>query len=117
MLLSYMHEDGLEPFQDGNFIELPELQRGVIWGVGRLAGIYREILIEHGVVADLVPYLRSSDNVVRGTALWALAKLADTSVRFDVQRLRDDHTSFGIYDSGVIIRTTISDLACQYLVV
>jgi hypothetical protein len=117
MLFSYMREDGPESFQDGNFIELPELQRGVIWGVGRLADIYREILIEQGVVVDLVPYLRSSDGVVRGMALWALAKLSDVSVDLDVQRFKADHTSLGIYENGVIIRTTISNLACQYLVV
>jgi hypothetical protein len=36
MLISYMREDGPEAFQDGNFIELPMLQRGLLWGVGRL---------------------------------------------------------------------------------
>ena len=36
MLVSYIREDGPEAFQDGNFIELPLLQRGVLWGIGRL---------------------------------------------------------------------------------
>jgi len=36
MLVSYMREDGPEAFQDGNFIELPMLQRGLLWGIGRL---------------------------------------------------------------------------------
>ncbi len=113
MLFSYMRKDGPEPFQDGNFIELPELQRGVIWGIGRLTDIYRGILIDKGIVADLVPYLRSSDGVVRGMTLWTLKKLNHVSAESDVLRLMGDHTSLGIYDKGVIIRTTISNLACQ----
>jgi len=36
MLVSYMREDGPKAFQDGNFIELPMLQRGLLWGIGRL---------------------------------------------------------------------------------
>jgi len=37
MLMSYMRQDGPLEHQDGNFLELPGLQCGVLWGIGRLA--------------------------------------------------------------------------------
>ena len=36
MLISYMREDGENLFEDGNYLELPMLQRGLLWGIGRL---------------------------------------------------------------------------------
>jgi len=49
MLVSYMREDGPEAFQDGNFIELPMLQRGLLWGIGRLIPRYRQTLAAMGI--------------------------------------------------------------------
>jgi HEAT-like repeat len=115
MLLSYMREDGPEPFQDGNYLELPELQRGVVWGVGRLSGIYRETLIQNGVVADLLPWLCSRDDVVRGMAVWALGTLRAGSAKAALQKHLSDHALVSLYNDGVIIKTTVSDLACQAL--
>ncbi|MGE4559702.1 MAG: DVU0298 family protein, partial [Desulfobulbus sp.] len=37
LLISYMREDGEEVCQDGNYIEHPLLQRGLLWGVARLS--------------------------------------------------------------------------------
>jgi len=115
MLFSYMREDGTEPFQDGNYIELPELQRGVVWGVARLSDIYKETLIENGVVGDLLSYLDSHDGVVRGMAVWALGKLKAASAKSAIQALLADQTSVSLYDIGILIETTVSELACQAL--
>ena len=77
MLVSYMREDGPELFQDGNFIELPQLQQGVLWGIGRLCPAYGQTLRAMGVVTDLKPFLQSPDGAVRGMAVWCLGLLGE----------------------------------------
>ena len=111
MLFSYMREDGSEPFQDGNFLELPGLQRGVVWGIGRLAVVYRDLLIAKGIVDDLLPYIHSQDAVVRGMAVWALGNLQTVAARSALESLGNDQTTIGLYDKGLILETKISDLA------
>lgn len=75
MLISYLRPDGPLEHQDGNFLELPSLQCGLLWGIGRLALRLGPKLISQGVVADLLPYLQSEDGGVRGLAVWALGQL------------------------------------------
>lgn len=75
MLISYMREDGEESFQDGNYLELPMLQRGLLWGIGRLCQYYPEEMVERQVVVDLMTYLDSSDHHVSGLSLWCLGLL------------------------------------------
>jgi hypothetical protein len=115
MLLSYMREDGPDLFQDGNYLELPQLQRGVVWGVGRLAGKYRDILTVHGVVDDLLPYLRSPDAPVRGISSWSLGILRARSARESMQHLLNDNGFVGLYSLGEIQETTVSELVRQAL--
>ncbi|MBU0663655.1 MAG: hypothetical protein KJ990_03825 [Proteobacteria bacterium] len=88
MLLSYLHPDGPLEHQDGNFLELPALQCGLLWGIGRLASRLAPKLISRGVVADLLPYLQSEDGGVRGLSVWSLGVLF--SARFP-DRLRVAH--------------------------
>ncbi len=115
MLLSYMRQDGPGPFQDGNFLELPELQRGVVWGVGRLAGLYGDVLRGKGVVDDLLPYLHSRDPVVRGMAAWALGALKAVAARQLLEKLLNDSSVVNLYMLGRITETTVGGLACQSL--
>jgi hypothetical protein len=115
MLLSYMHEDGPDLFQDGNYLELPQLQRGVVWGVGRLAEKYKDILTVNGVVDDLLPYLRSPDAPVRGISAWSLGILRAKSAGEPMQCLLNDNGFVSLYCRGEIIDTTVSELVRQAL--
>ncbi|MDR3629824.1 MAG: HEAT repeat domain-containing protein [Desulfocapsaceae bacterium] len=113
MLLSYMQEDGPELFQDGNYLELPPLQRGVIWGVGRLAGRQRQKLLEAGVAQALLPYLHSPDGPVRGLAAWSLGNLRAAAAGRQMRHLLSDACPVSLYWQGQIIPTTVSRLASQ----
>lgn len=115
MLLSYMREDGPDLFQNGNYLELPQLQRGVVWGVGRLAEKYTDILTFNGVIDDLLPYLRSPDAPVRGISAWSLGILRAGSAREPMQHLLNDKGFVGLYHQGKIIETTVSELVRQAL--
>jgi hypothetical protein len=75
MLLSYMREDGEELYQDGNYLELPMLQRGLLWGIGRLCLGHRQEMLEWNIIDGVSAYLESSDLHVVGLAIWCLGIL------------------------------------------
>ncbi len=79
MLLSYMHAEGDDLFQDGNYLELPMLQRGLLWGIGRLCQDHRSEMLKQQIVLDVAAYLNSSDMHVTGLAIWCLGLLGDES--------------------------------------
>ena len=68
ILVSYIREDG-------NFLEHEPLQRGAVWGIGRVAQVRPELLRAHDAGRHLLPYLESDDATVRGRAAWALGVL------------------------------------------
>jgi HEAT repeat protein len=51
------------------------LQRGLMWGLGRLAQVRPSLLREKNAATYLLPYLDSSDVAVRGLAAWTLGLL------------------------------------------
>ncbi|MBU4119583.1 MAG: HEAT repeat domain-containing protein, partial [Proteobacteria bacterium] len=61
ILVSFMREDGF-------YLELPSLQRGLMWGIGRLAKVRADLLYAWQAPKYLLPYLDSEDPVVRGLA-------------------------------------------------
>ena len=110
MLVSYMREDGEELCQDGNFIEHPLLQRGVVWGVARLAGCRRELLQQLGAGRDLGRYLEAEDPELRGLAALAAGRLREATLRPLLQGLRADTAPLSWYDEGALHQTTVGAL-------
>ena len=110
MLVSYMREDGEELCQDGNFIEHPLLQRGVVWGVGRLAGCRRELLQQLGAGRDLGRYLEAEDPELRGLAALAAGRLREATLRPLLEGLRADTAPLSWYDEGALHQTTVGAL-------
>jgi hypothetical protein len=113
MLVSYMREDGPEAFQDGNFIELPMLQRGLLWGIGRLVPRYRQTLAAMEIAADLRRYLQSPDGDVRGLAVRCLLLLGDTLEGREYDALRQDRHRFKVYTGDGFLLCAIADLLRQ----
>ncbi len=115
MLISYMHEDGEEIWQDGNFLEHELLQRGLLWGIARLGGARPGLLKERGVGDELLPYLDSADAGVRGMAALAVGRLGLARARRRLERLLDDRAGVRLYEEGRIRSLTVADLAQQAL--
>lgn len=113
MLLSYMQEDGPELYQDGNFLELPQLQRGLLWGLGRVCDTQLETLHQKNVIQDLLPYLESKDTIVKGLAVWCLGKLGDSSGLEIIERINSD-TIVPIFIEEKINSFTMDELVAQY---
>ena len=111
MLISYMRPDGPLEHQDGNFLELPELQRGLLWGIGRLAEKRAPLLLQKGVVPDLLTFLVSEDGTVRGMAARALGLLGAEDAVDELKSLLNDEQAVRFYHDGEIAVITVADLA------
>jgi hypothetical protein len=111
MLVSYSRDDGSELFQDGNFIELPLLQHGVLWGLCRLAENYKEQLIHREVHENLGFYLTSEDSQVRGLASLLCGLLERTEFVSPLKSLIGDSSGVRIYSDGTMRSYTVGQLA------
>lgn len=96
--------------EEGNFLELPMLQRGLIWGIGRLAGVRADLLNKHKAGQYLVQYLDSADPEVRGRAVWALGQLGVAKPAL-LADFVDDHALVTIYQGHELKSYTVSALA------
>lgn len=97
--------------EDGNFLELEMLQRGLLWGIGRLAGVRPELLRQREAPRYLLPYLASGDAEVRGRAAWALGRLQAGMARETLTRLTADPGRVTIYEEGRLASHTVGELA------
>jgi hypothetical protein len=99
---------------DGNFLEHEALQRGVLWGLGRLAHIRPEVAKDAAVF--LQTHLRSEDATSRGLAVWAAGALSSKSTRAVLKNLTDDKARCKIFLAGKIVELTVGDLAQKALI-
>lgn len=111
MLISYMLPDGPLEHQDGNYLELPELQRGLLWGIARLAESRPQLMRDKGVAGDLSGYLKSEDPTVRGLAALALGWIGREEHLETLAGLRDDMGTVRLYGDGDVSVVKVADLA------
>lgn len=109
ILSSYLREDG-------NFLENELLQRGVIWGLGRLAQVSPHILIKRGASRDVRPFLRSSDITIRALSAWTLGLLGDKDSTIEIENLLNDDRKIQLYTDRRLLVRRVKDLAKQALV-
>lgn len=111
MLISYMREDGDERFQDGNYIELPMLQRGLLWGIGRLCQSHRSEMIEHRIAGDVAAYLNSPDSHVVGLAIRCLGLLGAASESAKIAPFLKNNTELSLFIEDVMQNVTVALIA------
>lgn len=102
MLLSYAKKDG-------NYQEHELMQRGVLWGIGRLAQKRPELA--NDIAPSIEPYLSSPDSVVRGHAAWVAGLLNNPVLCDGLKSLAADCTEIDIFLSNKLITRKISALA------
>ena len=108
MLVAYMREDGF-------YLELPQLQRGLMWGLARLAMVKPDLLKKKNGPTYLLPYLDSPDSTVQGLAAWALGLLKTKKAAKDLVKLVSDKTPVTIYLDGNFVSDTVGGLAHKAL--
>jgi hypothetical protein len=102
ILVSYIREDG-------NFLEHPMLQRGVIWGIGRLA--QTRPAYTKGAEIYLFKFFKSTDSVHRGLSAWAAGNMGNIASAPFLKNLLDDHAEILFYEPLEIHVRTVSFLA------
>ena len=106
ILVSYIREDG-NPLENGL------LERGVLWGIGRLA--QKRPGMVQGAVTHLAPYLASDDPIHRGLAAWVLSFVDATAVMNHLKPLLQDPAKVHIFEKGRVHDYRICDLAGRVL--
>ena len=108
LLISYM-------MPDGNFLEHPVLQRGLLWGIGRLAHARPGSMKQ----ADrLLPFfLQSADSFHRGLSAWALGAIGDMPVIKQLEPMISDRFLLRIYTGFRVVDRTVGELAAEALAV
>ena len=106
ILISYIRPDG-------NFLEHEVLQRGVLWGVGRLAHARPQLL--KASVDYLHPYMQTDDPHLRGLAAWAAGALRNNNTSALLNQLKADSAKLSVYHDGQIIRRSVGEIAKKAL--
>jgi HEAT repeat protein len=101
ILLSYAREDG-------NFQELESMQRGVLWGILRLAQVRPHLVKES--VPFVIPFLSSKDSVVRGTAAWIIGTIGDSGAVGHLERLLNDDGEIKIFIDDRLCERRVKDI-------
>jgi len=94
--------------KDGNLIEHGPLQRGVLWGLGRLAQERPELL--RNTTPHVQPFLSSEDPVLRGLAAWIMGFLGGIHDNIILAELETDETEVTLYVNGTERTYRISEL-------
>jgi len=102
ILISYIRKDG-------NYLEHEMLQRGVLWGIGRLSHV-QPVLMEH-TVSFLVPFITAKDPNIRGLAVWIAAALPSSQLACHIEKLKEDETVIRLYLNEQLAECPISRLA------
>ena len=98
---------------EGNYLEHPHLQRGVLWGVGRLAHCRPQYA--RNAAAFLQDYMESSDPIIRGLAAWAAGPIADNKTIPRIKKLISDQSRLTLYREGRIVSYSVGQLVQEAL--
>ena len=106
LLVSYLRKNGNSPADES-------LQRGVVWGLGRLAKVRPHILkgqeVEVGPL--LCPYLNSSDAAIRALAAWTMGSLGAKESRPQIETLLADNTQVKLYLDRKLLTCRVKEIA------
>ena len=106
ILVSYINEAG-------NFLEYEMLQRGVLWGLGRLAHARPELVRD--AAAYLPLFMRSKDAVHRGLAAWVAGAIPSEMTESLLKHLVTDEARINIFINMNLEERTVGQLAVEAL--
>lgn len=106
MLVAYVDESG-------NFIENEILQRGVLWGLGRLAHT-RPGLVKPAA-PFLLSFLRSGDATHRGLSAWTSGAIRSTPAKPLLHHLINDNKTIKVFIDLQLVEITVGRLAKEAL--
>jgi hypothetical protein len=108
ILVSFMREDGF-------YLELPALQRGLMWGIARLAQVSPELLHSWQAPRYLLPYLESADPIVCSLAARALGLLRVVAAAEKIKNCPQATVAFPLYAKHRLTTVTSGQLILEAL--
>ena len=106
ILISYIQPDG-------NYLEHEGLQRGVLWGIGRLARNRPQCM--QTAAASLLAYMESGDPYLRGLAAWAVSPILIDEAIHRLRKLTRDPGVLMLFRNEKIAQHTVGQLAGEAL--
>jgi hypothetical protein len=106
VLVSYARKDGV-------FLDYEPLQRGVVWGLGRLGQKRPHLLGD--AIPHLVALLKAEDAMLRGLAAWAIGMIGADEARSRITLLLRDDAEVEVYLDRKLRVCRVRDLAQQAL--
>jgi len=97
----------------GNYLEHEGLQRGVLWGLGRLFHARPET--GSGCGSHLLPFFKAPDAPLRGLAVWAAVPLASPPLRKPMEALTKDSAVLQIYKDMSLVEKQVGEVAREAL--
>jgi hypothetical protein len=98
---------------DRNYLEHEGLQRGVLWGVGRLAHNRPECM--QTAAGFLLPYMKSEDPNLRGLSVWAVSPMLNAEAIHRLQQLTHDPAELMLYRGEQLAQYSVGQLAREAL--
>jgi HEAT repeat protein len=95
--------------EDGNYLEYEMLQRGLLWGIARLAQA-RPHLVQDAVL-HLIPFLDSRDPAVRGMAAYIMGLIEVRKTRRCLELLKEDDAEFQTWADCRIVHRRVNEMA------
>lgn len=99
--------------QDGNYLEHEGLQRGLLWGIGRLSETRPDLVRQSAGL--FLPYLESRDAVIRGLAVRIMGLLRVKEAQPVLQTLAEDESAIALVIENRLAATRVKDLAAEAL--
>jgi len=106
ILLSYAN-------RDGNYLELPMLQRGLLWGISRFSEVRPHVVRRSK--PHFFPYLESEDPAVRGHAARIVGLIGTTEDRDRLSPLVEDNSAYTTYFNHRCMRCIVGETAREAL--
>jgi hypothetical protein len=106
ILVSYINKAG-------NYLEHEILQRGALWGLGRLAHARPALVGNAGYY--LPPFLQSKDSHHRGLAAWVAGAISSETTQPLLAHLIGDDASITIFINMRMVERTVGQLASEAL--
>ena len=97
---------------DRNYIEHEILQRGVLWGIGRLAHARPHLVKDF--VHLLGNYMESPDPALRGLAAWTAGLFNCETMSRLFRRLENDRAKLTFYIDGTVEEVTVAQLSYRH---
>ena len=104
ILISYLNEQG-------NFLEYEPLQKGLLWGVARLATARPDLMKPASM--HLHKYLSSNDASIRGLSALSVGLLKATHETDYLHELLHDHAEFQTFLNNELSKSKVSDFAVK----